>query len=1277
MSAIFARHYLLWILAGLLLVFLLIWGGYRLWRSRKRSKRQGDFKQGFLGLLDGFRMGRDPEDAADLEDLKRKFSTLIDTLEDSNQKDIYEMPWFLIIGPSGAGKSWALKGIRLEPLNNDVSSAPPDRLTARDGRRGTVLMDWWKGENEFVLDTAGGTVFPEEKALDSPEWTALLGLLRQHRPECPINGLFVVIPAEMLLLDAKDLPPGSLTLEDYAVALRSQIKDRLVKGLKLRFPVYFLVTKGDKIPGFREFADEIEGAKGAGASKFQPVDQLLGWSNPAKVGKQVTSGSQPKRAVSDTEGFDPTAVADYLHEVAADVRCRRLALLEKYAQAGAESEGMVVRRRAAELFAFADAIETIVAPRLRGFLEAVFQRARLDPLPPFVRGIYLTSAMREGEVLDPLRARAVGKTLSQLAMPGGTDRNVKKAFFLKDLFYKKAFREYGLVIPMVSARKYLVSRRRSLIWSGIGGATLLLIALIVGFVSYGETIAGKRRTWQKVADQTNQVYWLPVVEQSGEGYILNPATIMEQQRLAGDASDLNPGFFAHLFGPGKLKDDLRKAQLKLFRRGVMQPLADYARQKVLATNALSAPTPDELRKQLERYEAGFLALLELELAPANQTDDAKIIQSGNRILDNLVRFLVLNSPAAKDTDDLMGALRTTFKATYCGEPSRRSQWPPKEARDPARFTLLVNTGLAELGRLHGQQLQGHANRRREIEEEVKQAGALLDSEKRLMEAIRDRKEDEQLAAIVGSLCINWEARTNFLAQRPNLTSALTNLFAEVARDSDQKRAEFAKRLREVPGVVPLASTNGGAQFIAPLQDAFSRHLEGAAWAAQIGRVTSLSLSLKVQMEKSDRELFAIAPASGQSDFSGPPTRPFDQRLSIYESITGNPSDLLSSLQVVPRSTPPAKDEMEKYLEDNLRSVRQGVPNPAAFAGLSLPLAPARGLPYLNVISNFLGCLFVEQSVTTWSNGFLANLPKVASVTNSPRASAVLVEASRAAGKILGVSNAVDRVLQVSKLTDIHVRTGASDDLDKIRQAVGNRQYELADALKARLVVELPDGLPFDSNASPENRAAVVKAKYDQTTEWRTAWENKLNDDQRASLDGLFDQETDRIRNRIADMEKRFDDIIEPPKPGAVVARFQRYELLFAGPKELASFQGQGAGGGVDQERARVDAGYYRSWRFRGERAIDPGNAWLKPTSIGEFGANEQFEVKVKRDTNWSSPDPELPVSVPPAWTVIGLIKKQGSRGGNGEWLVPLDVEDGLKKTGRIWIVIRKVQPDHR
>ena len=99
------------------------------------------------------------------------------------------------------------------------------------------------------------------------------------------------------------------------------------------------------------------------------------------------------------------------------------------------------------LYAFPDAMMRI-APRLRRYLEMIFVSGEWATKPLFLRGIYFTSSMREGAALDQELAEAFGVPIENL--PEGRVWERDRAFFLRDLFMNKVFREKGLVTRAVS-----------------------------------------------------------------------------------------------------------------------------------------------------------------------------------------------------------------------------------------------------------------------------------------------------------------------------------------------------------------------------------------------------------------------------------------------------------------------------------------------------------------------------------------------------------------------------------------------------------------------------------------------------------------------------------------------------------------------------------------------------------------------------------------------------------------------------------------------------------
>src|SRR4051812_556055 len=278
------------IAASILLLGLLLFGGYFLWQ-RRRSRRQ---REQFIGDIEkqtaaAPRSISDPKQRADLDKVRSKFQTGLQEFK-SRGKDIYKLPWFVIIGESGSGKTEAIRHSEID--------FPPGLNKEHQGTGGTVNMDWWFTNRGVILDTAGSMVFPEAGAGQAPEWQEFLRLLKKARPDCPINGLFLVLSIESLIKDSSD------KIAQKASRLAQHL-DLIQRTLDVRFPVYLLVTKCDLLTGFRDFFESID----------DPLlqHQMFGWSNPDPLDAR----------------FRPDLVDEHLQSVATRLRRRRLALLRE------------------------------------------------------------------------------------------------------------------------------------------------------------------------------------------------------------------------------------------------------------------------------------------------------------------------------------------------------------------------------------------------------------------------------------------------------------------------------------------------------------------------------------------------------------------------------------------------------------------------------------------------------------------------------------------------------------------------------------------------------------------------------------------------------------------------------------------------------------------------------------------------------------------------------------------------------------------------------------
>ncbi|PKN85851.1 MAG: hypothetical protein CVU51_08055 [Deltaproteobacteria bacterium HGW-Deltaproteobacteria-1] len=178
--------------------------------------------------------------------LQAKWRETIDVLRRSHLKKngnpLYVLPWYLVIGESGSGKTTSLNSARL--------ATPFVDLGKTAGISGTQNCEWWFLEQAIVIDTAGRYCIPVNGEPDSQEWQNFLSLLVKYRKKEPLNGLIVTIAADKLL------NAGQHAIEDEGRMMRRRI-DELMRVLRVKFPVYVLVTKCDLIQGINRFCEQL------------------------------------------------------------------------------------------------------------------------------------------------------------------------------------------------------------------------------------------------------------------------------------------------------------------------------------------------------------------------------------------------------------------------------------------------------------------------------------------------------------------------------------------------------------------------------------------------------------------------------------------------------------------------------------------------------------------------------------------------------------------------------------------------------------------------------------------------------------------------------------------------------------------------------------------------------------------------------------------------------------------------------------------------------------
>ncbi len=426
----------LWPRITLITVLLLILIGTWLWKRWRANKAAKGIEEGLGALGDDA-----PGDASaeELEIIQQRFSDAMELLKktrkgkrDLSERWLYELPWYLIIGPPGCGKTTLLANSDLEfPLEGEFGKQPVA------GVGGTRNCDWTFTNDAILLDTAGRyTTQDSHQETDRGAWEGFLDLLKKFRPRRPINGVLVAMSLQDLIRQSEP------ERRDQAMAIRSRIIE-LSERLKVRFPVYLLITKCDLVAGFAEFFEDMgkeERAQVWGFT-FQLAD--------ASAGVDVT-----ERAIEEIE---------LLINRMNDQVCERM-----------NKERQLDRRT--RIFGFPQQMASLRGT-IGDFIRFAFKPNRFQP-PPLLRGVYFTSGTQEGTPVDRLMrdlANSYGIDRGAPVKPGGASG---RSYFINRLFRRIIFPEANLVGTDPRSER----RRRWLRRGAFASITLFSVALVMGWM---------------------------------------------------------------------------------------------------------------------------------------------------------------------------------------------------------------------------------------------------------------------------------------------------------------------------------------------------------------------------------------------------------------------------------------------------------------------------------------------------------------------------------------------------------------------------------------------------------------------------------------------------------------------------------------------------------------------------------------------------------------------------------------------------------------------------
>jgi len=273
--------------------------------------------------------------------------------------------------------------------------------------------NWWFFEKGIVLDIAGDLYLREDgKTYNERGWRLLLRLLQKHRPERPIDGIILTIPCTDLIGSNGQGSPDLNKAAEKADLLYRRLW-HAQKVLGIRFPVYILVTKCDHIEGFQGFCREIPERLG---------NNIFGWSSPYGI---------------DT-GYSSEWLYEAFQSLSRDLSRTQYEVFTEGTDLH-ESDG---------LFLFPNNFQPLSEP-LQVYLDRLFKQSVYHESFVF-RGVYFCGDS------------GIEQTKTAPIRP----------FFLKDVFEKKIFPEFGLARP--ATRTVMSRNRKVLVAQAIAALTVLV-----------------------------------------------------------------------------------------------------------------------------------------------------------------------------------------------------------------------------------------------------------------------------------------------------------------------------------------------------------------------------------------------------------------------------------------------------------------------------------------------------------------------------------------------------------------------------------------------------------------------------------------------------------------------------------------------------------------------------------------------------------------------------------------------------------------------------------
>ncbi|MDR7307127.1 type VI secretion system protein [Rhodoferax saidenbachensis] len=362
-----------------------------------------------LGLVLYFAMrsasakpGSDPKLAKlRFDSLRNSFRQAVELIEGNiaARSERYAIPWVLVLN-----EGLEQRGLPIE------QSGVPSALSSEAASAATSQgISWHFFDKGVVVEMQGAYLgSPDDENAAEKPWDEFLSLCHKYRPQRPFDSVVITVPAAMLM----DTSPDA-ALELGKMARLAHRRLWLAQNrFAMRFAVYVAISGCEKIEGFASFARTLPEPMRAG---------MLGWSSPYDL----------------STTYQDTWVGEALDGVVRTISDTSAELFASK-QTLADTRGF---------FLLPSRIEAL-RDQLQVYTDELMRPSAYHE-PFFFRGIYFTGdSSQSAQTAETQFAEADAEpVLESLDTADLVSQLMQEPAFLRDLFEKKIFMEYGLARP--------------------------------------------------------------------------------------------------------------------------------------------------------------------------------------------------------------------------------------------------------------------------------------------------------------------------------------------------------------------------------------------------------------------------------------------------------------------------------------------------------------------------------------------------------------------------------------------------------------------------------------------------------------------------------------------------------------------------------------------------------------------------------------------------------------------------------------------------------------